>query len=98
MEKQNLSPYSGTVKIGGGLTPGGVFPVAHAKDVAIDDETGRLIDYIPIILTQTEYNELEREKVVKITYETPEGERKERIIEYDEEKIYLIKRGRPIEQ
>ena len=95
-ENKNRTPYNPTTPMPGALYPVGEFPLVKDTDVAVGESTGRLVDYIPIILTQAEYNKLEEEGAVTIVYETPEGT-KEQTIEYDEEKIYLIKRGRPIE-
>lgn len=87
------SKYSPSVLVGGGLTPAGEFPIITATDVATDDKDGRLDHYLPIIMTQAEYNNLEEYGETEI--ELKDGS-KEKIF-YDENKIYLIKYMPPID-
>lgn len=81
--------YSQALPIGGGMYPVGPFPLVVDKDVAIGETDERLADYIPIIMTQVEYNNLEEYGETDVLLK--DGT----IIHifYDENKVYLIKYG-----
>lgn len=85
----DISKYTPSVAVGGGLKPAGDYPIAIVNDIATDDKDGRLDHYIPIIMTQEEYNNLEEYGEAEILLK--DGT-KQKII-YDENKIYLIKYG-----
>ena len=65
------------------LKPTGQFKIAEAEDISAHGES--LINFVPIILTQAEYNELLKGPI----------EHQGTIITYDENKIYFIKRELP---
>lgn len=97
-EKENLITervaYSPTVPLGGGLVSAGKYPVAHANDIAVDDQTGRLIDFIPIILTQEEYNIIYNDPGNPHTFDVLDNNGDvigTRTLKYDENQIYYIK-------
>ena len=81
--------YKPSVVVGGGLMPGGNYPIVTATDVATDEEDGRLDHYIPIIMTQAEYNDLEANGEADVLLKDGTTIH----IFYDENKIYLIKYG-----
>lgn len=63
------------------IKPAGNFAAVDAKDVDVDGET--LLNYIPIILTQEEYNTLVDGGTITINgQEMP----------YEENRIYMIKK------
>lgn len=81
--------YSQALPIGGGMYPVGPFPLVVDKDVAIGETDERLTDYIPIILTQKEYNSLieaDEGQPVKVIQNGVEVE-----MIYDPKKIYFVK-------
>lgn len=84
-----ISKYSPSVAVGGGLKPAGNYPIAIATDIATDDKDGRLDHYIPIIMTQVEYNNLEENGEADVLLKDGTTIH----IFYDENKIYLIKYG-----
>lgn len=97
-EKENLTTervsYSPTVPLGGGLVSAGKYPVAHANDIAVDNSTGRLIDFIPIILTQEEYNIIYNDPINTHTFDVLDNNGNKigtRDLKYDENQIYYIK-------
>lgn len=64
-----MAEYKGSIELIGGLTQknNGDFPLVHAKDVAFKE--GRLPEYLPVFLTQEEYDALEA--AGKINANTP---------------------------
>lgn len=80
--------YSQALPIGGGMYPVGPFPLVVDKDVAIGETDERLTDYIPIILTRKEYNNLVEAngQPVKVIQNGVEVE-----MVYDPKKIYFVK-------
>lgn len=84
-----MSGYEGKYNfpVSSGLTQDGTtdFPLVRAKDVEVSGE--RLTKFIPIILSQEEYNIIYegREEGKEIILENGE------IIKYDSEQIYFIR-------
>ena len=78
-----MSDYKFTIELGSGLTQKNnlTFPLVKAKDVDVSGES--LLNYIPIILTQSEYDTLVEGGTI-----TMNGEE----ITYEENRIYMIKR------
>ena len=66
------------------------FPLLRAKDVDVSGE--KLTKYIPIILTQEEYDMIYegREEGVEITLQNGQ------VVKYDSEQIYFIKSEVPL--
>ena len=89
IENKNRTPYNPATPMPGALYPVGGFPLVKDTDVAVGESTGRLVDYIPIILTPQEYNalcEAEEGEAVKVMQDGVEVE-----MVYDPNKIYFIK-------
>lgn len=76
-----------TIPITAGLTqPNNLdFPILRARDVDVSGE--RLTKYIPIILTQVQYNKIYEGRNEDVEIELENGE----VIKYDPEQIYFIK-------
>lgn len=88
-ENKNRTPYNPATPMPGALYPVGNFPLVKDTDVAVGESTERLVDYIPIILTQREYNalcEAKEGETVKVMQGGVEVE-----MAYDPNKIYFIK-------
>lgn len=89
-----MSGYKGKYNfpVSSGLTQDGTtdFPLVRAKDVEVSGE--RLTKFIPIILSQEEYNTIYEgyEDGVEITLENGQ------VIKYDPEQIYFVKRELPL--
>lgn len=72
-----------TIELGAGLTQMGDndFPLMRAKDVDVNGET--LLNYIPMILTQEEYNIIDSGGTIFINGQP---------VSFEENRIYMIKR------
>ena len=72
-----------SIELISGITPknNGTFPLVRAKDVDVNGET--LLNYIPIILTQDEYDILVGGGTITINGQE---------IAYEENRIYMIKK------
>jgi hypothetical protein len=79
-------------KVFGTLKPTGDFWVAHSKNIEAEGEA--LENFIPIILTQEEYNTI-YEKKESIVITLADGTQKE--ITYDKNRIYFIKMFPPVD-
>ena len=73
-----------TIELGAGLTQMGNndFPLMRAQDVDVYGET--LLNYIPIILTQDEYNTLVDGGTITLNGQD---------VSYEENRIYMIKKS-----
>ena len=78
-----MNEHSFSVRLTSGITQkgDGDFPLMRAKDVDVNGET--LLNFIPIILTQTEYDTLVNGGTITLNG---------RELTYEENRIYMIKR------
>lgn len=78
-----MSEHSFSVRLTSGITQkgDGDFPLMRAKDVDVNGET--LLNFLPIILTQEEYNTLVGGGTITLNGQE---------LTYEENRIYMIKR------
>lgn len=69
-----------TVVVQSGFTPAGNWPLIRAQHVSVN-QTETLANYIPVILTQEEYNSLLDGETIEINGQN---------ISYEENRIYMI--------